>query len=206
MAVGPTTHGQARRTSFNELGWFGKKACRLRLDSVGADNRCHLGALRSWGGPSHDLQYCALPDVPALTHLVRCPPLWFATLMTCLSSRICPSGAHKTIDCEPTTKWSPGMPGGKPAHLLAALQVRNEMVQRVVEAQPGRSYTVDEVACCSVSHGEKFRPIMRFQCARSPPVIVHRHRPGLHRGRPPRRQAMQHVRGSVGSNPGCCCW
>ena len=38
------------------------------------------------------------------------------------------------------------------------------MVQRAVEARPGQSYLVDEVACCSVSHGEKFRPIMRWRC------------------------------------------
>ena len=38
------------------------------------------------------------------------------------------------------------------------------MVQRAVEAKPGQSYLIDEVACCSVSHGEKFRPIMRWRC------------------------------------------
>jgi len=30
-AAGPTAEGQARRTSFNELGWFGKKARRAGL-------------------------------------------------------------------------------------------------------------------------------------------------------------------------------
>lgn len=30
-ATGPTAEGQARRTSFNELGWFGKKARRAGM-------------------------------------------------------------------------------------------------------------------------------------------------------------------------------
>ncbi len=55
------------------------------------------------------------------------------------------------------------------------------MVQRAVEVRPGQSYLVDEVACCSVSHGEKFRPIMRWRCDGQlfalPPKALH-HPPG----------------------------
>ena len=189
-AAGPTATGQARRTSFNELGWFGKKV-RRRGRQVHESQAGEL-ALEHLQQPTvlagKERQALIFGDQPAPAYLPDrrtdcCQRVIDASLLSNAALHQSPARKHRAlhrrpavpnIDCHEARYRNAASTCQedktlrlltKRAMCCAALQVRNEMVQRVVEAQPGQSYTIDEVACCSVTHGEKFRPIMRFQCA-----------------------------------------